>query len=455
LFSGIRKLGGGMMLSVELNGRVQEHRYWDAIMAARPVTGSDDEIAEQLLAALRKSVKLRKLSDVPVGVFLSGGLDSSAIAALFCEGEAQAVKTFTVGYDQDYGSYRSEFEYARMAAAHVGAEHHEIRLSARDFIDFLPRMVELQDEPIADPVCAPVHYVARLAREHGVVVAQVGEGADELFWGYPRWKRARTTQRLLDSPLAPNPIKHLLLAGVRAVGKDTMQTYDALERSARGLPIFWGNAERFGDARKRGLLSRRLRERWDGASAWQIIEPIHERYRQGACEPSILNWMTYVDLSIRLPELLLMRVDKMTMGVGLEARVPFLDHELVAFALGIPEEVKTRGGVLKAILKRAVRGLIPEQIVNRTKQGFGVPVHEWLQQGLPRETMDVVSDFMARTDLFDKQAVDNLFADPRAASTRWYVLNVALWWDRFIRRAPAAAGTARSSIAAAPMTAAT
>lgn len=433
LFEGIRKLSAGSMIVVEPGRPIVERRYWDALDHAAPVRGSDEAIAERLLAELRTSVRLRKVSDVPVGVFLSGGIDSSAIAALFSEGESGPVKTFTVGYDRNYGSYRNELDHARAVAGLIGSEHHEIRLTKQDLLDFLPRMAELQDEPIADPVCVPVHYVSRLARDNGVIVAQVGEGADELFWGYPSWRRAWNLQRANDRFPVPAAVKRLGLAGLRAWGKERSQPYEWLDRAAEGVPIFWGGAEAFGARAKTALLAPRLREEFRGRSSWEALEPIHRRYRERSREPSTLGWMSYLDLSFRLPELLLMRVDKMSMGAGVEARVPFLDHEFVSFALGIPEAVKTRGGVLKSVLKKAVRGVIPDSIIDRPKQGFGVPVHEWLLEGLPESMTALVDDFLAHTDLFDRAAVAALFADPRAASSRWYVLNLALWWDRFLR----------------------
>jgi asparagine synthase (glutamine-hydrolysing) len=439
LFSGIRKLASGTMLVAAPSGDVREERYWDALAAAPHIEGDDRAIAERVLAELRKSVRLRKMSDVPVGVFLSGGVDSSTIAALFSEGESRPVKTFSIGYDRDYPSYRSELAYARQAARHVGAEHQEFAMSAADLVAFLPRMAELQDEPIADPVCVPLYYLAEFARERGVVVAQVGEGADELFCGYPGWKRSLGLQRLANRFPTPAAFKHAALAGLRAIGKQHSHPYDWLDRAARGLPVFWGGAEGFCAADKRALLSPRLREKFQGLSSWEAIRPIHERYRAGAERHSPLNWMSYLDLNFRLPELLLMRVDKMTMGASLEARTPFLDHELVALALGIPEAAKTRGGILKTVLKRAVRGVIPDAIIDRPKQGFGVPVQEWLNPALLRDAMPVVEDFIAETDLLDPDAARSLFSDPHRVASCWPILNAALWWDRFVRNGPATA----------------
>jgi asparagine synthase (glutamine-hydrolysing) len=199
LFAGIRKLAAGTWLLADGDGRIEERRYWDALdVPLRTDGASDDAIAAGLLDELRTAVRLHKVGDVPVGVFLSGGIDSSTNATLFAEDATSTVKTFSIGYDSDYGTYRNELGYARDVADRLGAEHHELRLTQKDLVDFLPRMVALQDEPIADPVCVPVYYVSKLARDAGVIVAQVGEGADELFWGYPNWRRALRLQRLAD-----------------------------------------------------------------------------------------------------------------------------------------------------------------------------------------------------------------------------------------------------------------
>src|SRR6266852_5055940 len=202
LFSGIQKLAPGTWLRINEDGRVQESRYWDVWDHTQPLTNaSEAEIAERILSELRTSVKLRKISDVPVGVFLSGGIDSGTNAALFSEGHGQPVQTFSIGYDGDYGSYPSELQYARRMAREVGADYHERLLTQDDLIEFLPHMIRLQDEPIADPVCVPVYYVSKLARDHGVIVCQVGEGSDELFWGYPQWKLRLQLQQYNELPV--------------------------------------------------------------------------------------------------------------------------------------------------------------------------------------------------------------------------------------------------------------
>lgn len=431
LFKGIRKIPGGCWVRVGRRGDVTEHRYWDVWDRTEPlVDASDEDIAGLVLEELRTSVRYRKVSDVPVGVFLSGGIDSSTNTALFSEGEDKPVQTFTIGFEGDYPSYRNELSYARQMAEHVGSKHHELLLTEDDLLNLLPRMVHLQDEPIADPVCVPVYYVSKLARDHGVVVCQVGEGADELFWGYEGWKRSRRLAISNDQPV-PAWVKRLGLRGLRLAGLQDDVRYELLRRGASGLPVFWGGAEAFTESQKQKLLSPTLRRSLSGLSSWDALEPIHRRFKSEAWDTSHLSWMSYLDLNLRLPELLLMRVDKMSMGVSLEARVPFLDHRLVELAMSIPEPVKTRGGELKAVLKRAVRGTIPDELIDRPKQGFGVPIHEWLLGRLGERAREELEGFCQASDILDADAVRDVFEGPPGPQP-WHLLNLALWWQEFV-----------------------
>ena len=435
LFDGIRKLEPGTWLRVDAGGRGTVQRYWDVWDAAQPIADESDEaLAERILAELRTSVRLRKLSDVPVGVFLSGGLDSSTNAALFSEGEGGPVRTFSIGYDRDYAGYSNELHFARVMADRIHADHHERRLTRDDVVDFLPRMVHLQDEPIADPVCVPVYYVAELARRTGTVVCQLGEGADELFIGYPNWLQALERQQYADWPV-PAFVKGGGAAMLKAAGYDHAWQYEYLRRASLNQPLFWSGAESFPDAEKRRLLSPRLRSAFASLTSWEAIAPIHRDFLAKAHEPSHLNWMSYADLRLRLPELLLMRVDKMTMGVGLEARVPFLDHEFVTLAMSIPSARKVPNGRLKHLLKTAVRGLVPQQLIDRRKQGFGVPVDDLFAGRLAQVAERELIRFCADTDLIDQQAALHLVRSGQGSKT-WSLLNLAMWWRHFIAGEP-------------------
>lgn len=432
LFSGISKLASGCWMRIRMDSTIEQQRYWDPLDHIQDLRSeSEEQIAQRILDELKIAVRLRKVSDVPVGVFLSGGIDSSTNAVLFSEGGRERVKTFSIGYAGEYKSYKNELSYARRVAEEIGADHFERLLTLDDLIGFLPEMIRLQDEPIADPVCFPVYFVSKLARDNGVTVCQVGEGADELFWGYPSWKTALALQRY-NELLVPKILKKFGLFAMRLIGKDRSFSYEWLRRGIAGLPVFWGGAEAFTDTHKFRLLSPRLRNTLAGKSSWDVVRPIRQRFVENAKEPSWLNWMTYLDLNLRLPELLLMRIDKMSMGVSLEGREPFLDHKLVELAMSIPESVKTKNGTLKFILKRAVRGLIPDEIIDRKKQGFGVPIYEWFLDKLGTEIRNELNVFCAATDFFDRDEVFRLIEERKAAQV-WYIFNFALWWKAYIR----------------------
>jgi asparagine synthase (glutamine-hydrolysing) len=431
LFAGIRKLQPGSFLAIDADGQHREERYWDVLDHTTPLRGvSEEEMAERLLAELRTSVALRTVSDVLVGVFLSGGVDSSTNAALFSESASERVNTFSVGYDRNYRGCKSELPQASQFAASIGAVHHERVLTQQDFLDFLPRMIYLQDEPIADPVCMPVYFLSKLARDHGIIVAQAGEGADELFWGYKHWKQILNLIRWDGYPV-PRAFKKLGLLGLSALGKSYSPAYEFLWRASAGFPVFWGGVHAFSQREKLDLLSPRLRRRFRNETSWPAISPIHERFVQKAWERTPAKWMTYLDLNLRLPELLLMRLDKMGMGVSLETRVPFLDHKFVELAMSIPEQVITRGNESKHILKKAVRGLIPDDIIDRKKQGFGVPIYEWFFEEFGEFAKQELSDFCSKTDFFDQLAVMKLVQSGRGRDA-WFLLNFALWWKEFI-----------------------
>ena len=214
-------------------------------------------------------------------------------------------------------------------------------------------------------------------------------------------------------------------------GKGTRREVEFLRRASLGQPVFWSGAEAFTDAEKRRLLSPRLRRLLAGVTSFDAIKPIRDRFDQSAPDPSHLNWMSYVDLHLRLPELLLMRVDKMTMSVGLEARVPFLDHRMVGLAMSIPSALKTKNGTLKYILKKAVTGLIPDDLITRRKQGFGVPVNELFEGPLAAMADAELRRFCGDTDLLDRAEVAHVMRTADA-SKRWYLLNLAMWWRTFI-----------------------
>lgn len=433
LFKNIYKLRPATYLCIKNNGTIKKTKYWDVWDNTHPELYQADEgtITEALVSELRTSVKLRKEADVPVGIFLSGGIDSSTNAALFSESNPDNIKTFCICYDQDYASYKNENHYAKVMAEYCGAKYYEKLLKLDDLLDIVPEIIHLQDEPLADPVCFPVYFVSKLAREHGVTVAQVGEGSDELFWGYTHWKYLLNLMKLNDLP-CPNTIKKFGYKCLNFMGEKNTSYTEYLRRASLQLPIFWSGAEAFYEFDKKHMISDRLKKKIGDYTSFEAIRPTYDTFMERAWEKSHLNWMSYADLNHRLPELLLMRVDKMSMGVSLECRVPFLDHKFVELAMSISQSQKTKKNKTKTILKKAVRGIIPDEIIDRRKQGFGVPIYDWFSGRLGEVMRREIAFFSNSTGLLDLKYLQGILYDPRYTSQIWYLYNLALWWKEFI-----------------------
>jgi asparagine synthase (glutamine-hydrolysing) len=432
MFEGIQKLEPGTWLCINERGDIKQHRWYDVLDYTDPSKAAKgDELYEQVFESLSESVKVHGAGDVPIGIFLSGGVDSSANAKLFSAGSNNPIKTFSIGYDADYETYTNELPFARQMANDVGAIHHEKILSENDLLDFLPEMIRLQDEPIADPVCMPVYYVSKLARDNGIKVCQVGEGADELFWGYDSWRQWQKLQHWTSKPWT-QLLSKFGIHSLDLMGKTNNRIYDALARSSIKKPAFWSSAQGPTRYELDYLLGDNIKREINGLDGWTSIEPLWNRFREKSWEQSALSWMSFVELSLRIPELLLMRVDKMSMGTSLEARVPFLDHKFVELAMSIPQSRKMHNNESKHVLKQALRGHLPNNIIDRKKTGFGVPVYEWLNNSLGKKIELEIKQFCVETGIFNWDGVEKLLAS-RSRVRIWYVYNFVLWHKHYIQ----------------------
>ena len=303
-------------------------------------------------------------------------MDSSALVALIAEQSNRPVNTFSVGFE-GYKAY-NELEYARQIAKRFGTNHREVIIDHKQALDYIPELVHSQDEPIADWVCVPLYFVSKLARDSGVIVVQVGEGADELFSGYPLYLASLTVQRwwpwLAKVPPALWQMGGAVAARMRNAG--LRQAHKA-ERLMQVLEEehgrFWGGAVVFRNRPKTMLLDTpmwRDNGRFDSTT---VMDRVGAQIARDKPDADALERMIYFELKQRLAELLLMRVDKVTMSTSIESRVPYLDHRLVEFAMSIPEQVKVRNHQTKAVLKHAVRGLIPDNIIDRPSRGSRRP----------------------------------------------------------------------------------
>jgi asparagine synthase (glutamine-hydrolysing) len=435
MFANIRKLmpGHHLTLRTDVERPAPDIRqYWD-VPAFEPDPRSEQELIAECRSRIEESVRLRLMSDVPLGMFLSGGLDSSLIAALMKRMVSGPVMTFAVGYAE---TAYSELGYARHVAEHLGTSHHEVLVSMDDFFGALPQMIWHEDEPITFSSSVPLYFVSKLAAEH-VKVVLTGEGSDELFAGYERYRYHLINERMMgvyryfpkalqtsirgfigSSDLLSATFRRKLLHTVLGKGDRLEELYldnfyCAFEQkdyarlvSHNGL----GNASPYSN----------FMGHWDSRP-----------------QSSTLARMLYSDQKTYLVELL-MKQDQMSMAASIESRVPFLDHNFVEFAARVPDSLKLHGNTAKYILKKAVADLLPPEIIYRTKMGFPTPVRRWFREPAARPLLDRLRDpngFLAA--YIDRHVLDSLLerhisGAVDATDRIWRLLNLQIWGDLFI-----------------------
>jgi asparagine synthase (glutamine-hydrolysing) len=444
LFRGITRLRPGHTVSWSAADGIQQRRYWRLPEpGTAPVQSFDDE-ASELRTRLAAAVRRHMMSDVPLGVFLSGGIDSSVIAALAAQQSAKQLQTFAVGFADPRAN---ELGYARQVADSIGSRHHDIVVTPEQFFDDLPRLVWHEDEPIAFPSSVPLNFLSRLAGEH-VKVVLTGEGADELFLGYNRYRVTHWNMRLGRpyQSLVPGAVRRRIMAAIRrapgAIGRIGRRTFLGLDPGLRHTYL-----ENFAVVREfeqRALLAR------SGVLSRDVHAGALERLDRDGRD--LLDRMGRFDLDTYLHELL-MKQDQMSMAASIESRVPFLDDQLVNHVVPLPSAFKVRGWRTKAILRAAVAGLVPPAIISRRKMGFPVPVGSWLRGAFaPLVDEFVLAPRAASRRLFDHAALRRLAAEHASATANhgdrlWLLINLEIWQrifhdgespDRVMRVAPIA-----------------
>lgn len=398
IYKDVYKLPAGFYLKIDSNKKASFCEWYNPVKqissSEKKDFASEQFCLENIKTLLLESTKKRLIADVPVGAFLSGGIDSSLNVALMSQ-LTNKLKTFTVAFSD--GPESNELSWARMVARKFGTDHHEITISETEAFSFYEKMVHHLDEPLADCVCIPFYYVSKLARDNGIVVAQVGEGSDELFFGYEIYanykkiydKFWQPTQKFIPG-FARSCIKNVFAP----ILKNNPTKFDLLQNWTHKNPLFWGGAIAFNEAHKQILLpDLNTRIEFD-----PIVQQIYPGLRQEFNSLAIVDYhlsklkeldpeadfckqMLYLELKQRLPELLLMRADKMSMAQGLEAREPFLDHKLVEFMINVPGSLKFKKNTKKYLLKQICRGILPDSVIDRKKVGFAAPTFRWLNSG--------------------------------------------------------------------------
>jgi asparagine synthase (glutamine-hydrolysing) len=429
LFRGIRKLMPGHTLTLEPSGALETRQYWDVpAPPGSPERKSEAEWIEECRGRVEETVRMRLMSDVPLGMFLSGGVDSSLIAALMKRMVCGPVKSFAVGYPE---AEYSELSYAREAARAIGTEHHEVQIGIGDFFNALLKLIWHEDEPITWPSSVSLYFVSKLAAEQ-VKVVLTGEGSDELFAGYGRYRfyllnrrfagawsllpgamRRKVRERVAESSFLSASLRRKLSHTFVGLGEELESLY--LDNFYSALPA----AERAQLGYNEGAYDNYLR-RWNAAGG-----------------RGTLDRLLYADQKTYLVELL-MKQDQMSMATSIESRVPFLDHPLVEFSTRVPEELKLRGSEGKYIIKRVAEKLLPREIVWRKKMGFPTPLRTWLRDPRLQPVIDgmterdgflgSVADLHLVRSLLERHHSGQLDATERI----WRLLNLHLWGEMFL-----------------------
>ena len=442
IYEGVHKLEPGMVLTLHWGGEPSINRYWNAREVAQagiraPIQGSDVELTDALERLLKDAVKRRMIADVPLGAFLSGGIDSSTVVALMQDANPGAVKTFTIGFDIPGFD---EASHAAAVARHLGTKHTELTVTAQQARDIIPQLPEMFDEPFADSSQIPTYLVSAMTRRH-VTVALSGDGGDELFAGYNRYQLTRQFWRGLA--LLPRAIRRGMGASLTNISPDRWsrmlsamptllpaQIGDKLHKFASVLSLPDGDA-----------IYRRLLTHWEPDHVMLgTEEPKGILWDPSVATdmPNLLDRMQFLDLVTYLPDDILTKVDRASMAVALEARVPLLDHRVVEFSWRLPRSAKIRRGQSKWLLRQVLYRYVPPELVERPKMGFGIPLGEWLRGPLQDWAETLLSEQrLHEGGLFDAAQVRRHWAEHLSGQRNWQyllwdVLMFEAWRERWV-----------------------
>jgi asparagine synthase (glutamine-hydrolysing) len=451
IYQGIHQLPAGHILT--LNAADAEPilaAYWSAADVAHNgvknrVQGSDEEVIEELHGKLAEAVRLRMIADVPLGAFLSGGIDSSAVVALMQSQSSRPVKTFTIGFHEDV---YNESAHARKIAQHLGTDHTQLILTPQDALDIVPLLPSMYDEPFADSSQIPTHLVSKLARRH-VTVALSGDGGDELFCGYPRYRFLNSLWNTLKK--IPRPAANAVARLMRGISPST------LDRTLRWLPVpaslkssSGRKLHRLADhmiAHDPAEIYLRAISMWVDPAAVVLrsheYPVVEQSIRKFADMPDVREMAMLTDLTNYLPDDILTKVDRASMAVGLEARVPLLDHRVVEFAWRLPMHFKIRNGQTKWALRQVLYRYVAPELVERPKMGFGVPIDLWLRGPLRAWAEDLLSrESLSRHSLFSVKHIREKWEEHASGTHNWHhLLWPVLMFQAWIAQNSSAAGT--------------
>ena len=435
IYRGIDKLAPGTLLECGEDGEVRHAAYWSlSEVAARgqasPLDLSDDAAREMLESLLVDAVRRRMVADVPLGMFLSGGIDSSTVAALMQANSARPIRTFSIGFREP--AY-DEAAHAKQVAAHLGTEHTELYVTPAEARAVIPKLQDIYDEPFADSSQIPTYLVSEMTRRH-VTVALSGDGGDEVFAGYNRYGQGLALARMIRT--LPRPMRQAMAGAMTAVTPGIWDSFsivvprqmrprlvgDKIHKLAGVLPEDFDRVlSASGHAMARGIISREGRSR---AGREPLCKSVRERF------PDDVSWMQYLDTLTYLPDDILAKVDRASMAVALEVRVPLLDHRVVELSWRLPQRLKLRGGTGKWLLRQIAYKYVPKRLLERPKMGFGVPLDRWLRGPLKDWAEDLLSPTrLSSVGLFNAAPIAEKWAEHQAGVRNWqhFLWNVLMF----------------------------
>ena len=407
----ISKVEPGEYVEVSSSGDITKTKYWDPFTFDINKDISEKEAINKVGELLEESVEYRKVSDVEVGLFLSGGLDSSLIGKLMKENEEAGLKGFNIDYEDHFEGYEGEVEEANFAASTLDFDLIKEKIKYSDFQELIDNYSFYQDDLLGDEVGIPLYFLGKMTRGNNIKVVQVGEGSDELFYGYDHWLRFMKVSKYFR-PIVPSRANLMNFKSHRLhLASNILFNRTSFAGGAIGFNLSELNQMIDGGLPKESELIHYVDNKWDA-------------YFQSK-EAKLSKWMTLIDLQIRLPELLLMRMDKLTMRSAVEARVPFLDHKLVEYVLTIPENIIFDMKTTKPLLKKVAKDHIPEQIIHRKKQGFRAPIGEWLKKD-EQYYYESIKEFNMLVNLFSEKEINRILSG-NDYQKKWYLVNLARW----------------------------
>ncbi len=435
MFKGIQKFKPGHYMIVNKSG-IKTYESYNDLKFRKLNFSSEAELADMVFDKLDESVRMRMISDVPVGAFLSGGVDSSAIVALMRNNTQEDIKTFTIGFEGQ-PNY-NELDYAEKISKRYNTNHFVKTVTPNDLLEFIPKITDIYDEPQADTTAIPIYFISQLAKEENIKVVLNGDGPDELFSGYKNYERyVKTYQYFKAASKSPKFVKRIANS-VTTILKPGKPISEFTNRLYHNQDFYWPGSGGMKENVKNDIISKSFKQRINGHSSYTYVEQLKSEYLDflNGNAFDYINWLCFSGYKHAVIERFLFRSDRLGMAHSIEGRTPFMNHEMVELALSIPGEYKIKNGVNKYILKKSLERILPDEILYRKKMGFNLPIREWASDTIYNGVKDNIEQFNKDTDLFSLEEVYKILellksGNIQYTNTVWTIYFLINWYKKW------------------------